>query len=57
MAVSDAAARSLGLTTRPLADSADGALDWERERGLERERRAGLSRHREQELLAALAAG
>ena len=54
MAVSDAAAVAAGLTRRPLADSAAGALAWERERGLDRPRRAGLSRAREAELLAAL---
>jgi hypothetical protein len=54
MAVSDAAARALGLTTRPLADSAAGALAWEGEQRLDRERRAGLTPEREAELLALL---
>ncbi|WP_310306552.1 oxidoreductase [Nocardioides marmoribigeumensis] len=54
MAVSDAAARALGLTTRPLADTAAAALGWEREQGLDRPRRAGLGRAREAELLAQL---
>lgn len=52
MAVSDAAAVAAGLTRRPLADSAAAALAWEREQGLDRDRRAGLSRAREAELLA-----
>jgi nucleoside-diphosphate-sugar epimerase len=54
MAVSDAAAVAAGLTRRTLADSAAGALAWEREQGLDRPRRAGLSRDREAELLAEL---
>jgi hypothetical protein len=54
MAVSDAAAVAAGLTRRTLADSAAAALAWEREQGLDRPRRAGLSRDREAELLAEL---
>lgn len=54
MAVSDAAAVAAGLTRRTLASSAAGALAWEREQGLDRPRRAGLSRDREAELLAEL---
>jgi hypothetical protein len=47
------AAVGLGLTFRPLADSVQASLDWERERGLDRDRRAGLSPAREAELVAA----
>lgn len=54
MARSNAAARVAGLTFRPLADSVRAALAWERECGLDRDRRAGLSPERERELLAAL---
>lgn len=51
-------ARSAGLVPRPLTDTVTAALAWERELGLERtDRRAGLSRGRERELLAALSAG
>ena len=55
MAVSDAAAVAAGLARRPLAESAAAALAWEQELGLDRDRRAGLSRGREAELLAELA--
>lgn len=44
-----------GLTIRPLADAVDGALARERELGLDRERRAGLSAAEEAEVLATLA--
>ena len=50
------AARAAGLRPRPLADTVAAALVWERESGLERSRRAGLSRRRERELLASLPA-
>ncbi|MGH3493600.1 MAG: NAD-dependent epimerase/dehydratase family protein, partial [Sciscionella sp.] len=46
------AAKAAGLTIRPLADSVEAALSWERARGLGRDRRAGLSPAREAELLA-----
>ncbi len=44
-------AEAAGLTTRPLAETVHDALRWERELGLDRERRAGLSPGRERELL------
>jgi nucleoside-diphosphate-sugar epimerase len=44
-----------GLTIRPLADAVDGALARERELGLDRARRAGLSAAQEAEALARLA--
>ena len=47
------AARATGLALRPLADTVRAALDWERERGLERDRHAGLTPLREAELVAA----
>jgi nucleoside-diphosphate-sugar epimerase len=49
------AAQQAGLELRPLADTLAAALRWERELGLERPRKAGLSPAREQELLDALA--
>ncbi|HSE10036.1 MAG TPA: oxidoreductase [Nocardioidaceae bacterium] len=49
------AARTAGLTPRPLSETAAEALRWERERGLGRERSAGLSRQREADLLARVA--
>jgi nucleoside-diphosphate-sugar epimerase len=49
-------ARAAGLTHRPLRDLVEQSLRWERELGLDRERRAGLSRAEEQELLDAWAA-
>ena len=55
MARSNAAARATGLTLRPLEESVQAALAWERERGLDRERRAGLSSTREAQLLERLA--
>ena len=54
MSRSNAAARAAGLTFRPLAESVRAALEWERECGLDRGRRAGLSPARERELLALL---
>jgi nucleoside-diphosphate-sugar epimerase len=51
---SGAAARAAGLRHRPRAQLIADTLAWEREQGLGRDRAAGLSRRREQELLAAL---
>ncbi|WP_149182526.1 NAD-dependent epimerase/dehydratase family protein [Streptomyces sp. TRM49041] len=48
------AARAAGLRHRPTADLLADTLFWEREQGLERLRRAGLSARRERELLQAL---
>jgi nucleoside-diphosphate-sugar epimerase len=50
-----AAARAAGLRHRPRRELIADTLAWERERGLDRERRAGLTPHRERELLEALA--
>jgi nucleoside-diphosphate-sugar epimerase len=47
------AARAAGLTTRPLDDLLADALRWERELGLDRQRRAGLTPQQERELLDA----
>ena len=55
MARSNAAARAAGLTFRPLTESVQAALAWERTLGLDRERRAGLSPARERELLGRIA--
>jgi 2'-hydroxyisoflavone reductase len=48
------AALQHGLRLRPLEQTVTATLLWEREQGLERERRAGLSPLREEELLARL---
>lgn len=43
-----------GMPVRPLADAVAGALERERELGLDRERKAGLSQDEEREILANL---
>ncbi|GAA1711904.1 SDR family oxidoreductase [Kribbella yunnanensis] len=51
---SGVAAEAAGLVHRPRREFLADALAWERELGLDRERRAGLSLGREKELIAAL---
>lgn len=50
------AARSAGLRLRPLGETVSGALRTERELGLHRDRRAGLTPERERDLLDRLVA-
>lgn len=56
MARSNAAARGLGLAIRPWQETMRDTLDDERQRGLDRERKAGLSPGTEEHLVAELLA-
>jgi hypothetical protein len=51
---SGAAAEAAGLTHRSRREFLEDQLAWERELGLDRERKAGLSPAREKELIEAL---
>ncbi|BCW48759.1 NAD-dependent epimerase/dehydratase family protein [Arthrobacter sp. StoSoilB13] len=51
---SNQAAKALGMTLRPWQETLRGALDYERSLGLERERKAGLSRETERRLVGLL---
>ncbi|GAA1555376.1 SDR family oxidoreductase [Kribbella hippodromi] len=53
---SGAAAAAAGLTHRPRREFLEDVLAWERELGLDRERRAGLSAAKEKELIESLKA-
>jgi nucleoside-diphosphate-sugar epimerase len=54
MTRSNRAARAAGLRVRPLVETVRATLQWEREAGLDRARRAGLTPDRERELVRAL---
>ena len=51
---SNQAAKALGMTLRPWQETLRDALDYERSLGLERERKAGLSRETERRLVGLL---
>ena len=57
MTRSNQAALAAGLTLRPIAETVRAALEWEREAGLDRPRRAGLTPARERDLVQALQNG